>query len=106
MVRHDTVLSRRFWELLASRGLGGRVAMAEYLRWTRVVLVVMVSLVARDYMASMMVARMTSLPPRPGWTFHAKGLWYSPPGERCPTLTVVGSPNYGYRWEQHHHPHQ
>ncbi|KAJ1633109.1 hypothetical protein T492DRAFT_904481 [Pavlovales sp. CCMP2436] len=49
---------------------------------------------------------------RPGWTFHAKGLWYAPappPGERPPPaadagteageplLTVIGSSNYGAR---------
>ena len=34
---------------------------------------------------------------RPEWTFHAKGLWYSPPGEDHPVLTMVGSPNFGYR---------
>ena len=35
---------------------------------------------------------------RAGWTFHGKGLWYteqaSSPG---PSLTMVGSPNFGYR---------
>jgi CDP-diacylglycerol--glycerol-3-phosphate 3-phosphatidyltransferase len=34
---------------------------------------------------------------RPGWTFHAKGLWYSPPGDPRPCLTTVGSPNFGQR---------
>jgi len=34
---------------------------------------------------------------REGWTFHAKGLWYYPPGNSYPTLTMVGSPNFGYR---------
>jgi len=34
---------------------------------------------------------------REGWTFHAKGLWYYPPGEDLPTMTMVGSPNFGYR---------
>ncbi|CAG2057561.1 unnamed protein product [Timema podura] len=32
---------------------------------------------------------------RPGWTFHSKGLWYSPPGSLLPTLTLVGSSNFG-----------
>jgi len=31
-----------------------------------------------------------------GWTFHAKGLWYSSYSS-LPCLTMVGSPNYGYR---------
>nr|CAD7196586.1 unnamed protein product [Timema douglasi] len=34
---------------------------------------------------------------RPGWTFHSKGLWYSPPGSMLPTLTLVGSSNFGAR---------
>nr|CAD7406337.1 unnamed protein product [Timema cristinae] len=34
---------------------------------------------------------------RPGWTFHSKGLWYSPPGSLLPTLTLVGSSNFGAR---------
>ena len=36
---------------------------------------------------------------RPRWTFHAKGLWYSPPGDTRPILTMVGSPNFGYRFD-------
>ena len=37
---------------------------------------------------------------RPGWQFHAKGIWYSPTKEpelEGPLATFVGSPNYGYR---------
>ncbi|CAK1547272.1 unnamed protein product [Leptosia nina] len=34
---------------------------------------------------------------RPGWTFHAKGLWYYPAGNDVPWLTVVGSANLGER---------
>ncbi|XP_046433803.1 CDP-diacylglycerol--glycerol-3-phosphate 3-phosphatidyltransferase, mitochondrial [Neodiprion fabricii] len=34
---------------------------------------------------------------RSGWTYHAKGLWYSLPGEQKPCLTLIGSPNFGYR---------
>lgn len=34
---------------------------------------------------------------KPGWTYHAKGLWYSLPGQEKPCLTLVGSPNFGYR---------
>ena len=98
MVRYDTVLPRRFWELLASRGLGGRVAMAEYLRWAEGTPVCMMVVVMVSIASLMVLVSTVSRPaPRPGWTFHAKGLWYSPPGED-PTLTVVGSPNYGYRW--------
>lgn len=32
---------------------------------------------------------------RPGWTYHAKGLWYYPPGEDTAVLTLVGSSNFG-----------
>ncbi|KAJ8667440.1 hypothetical protein QAD02_009103 [Eretmocerus hayati] len=34
---------------------------------------------------------------KPGWTYHAKGLWYSMPGQQKPSLTLIGSPNFGYR---------
>lgn len=32
---------------------------------------------------------------RPGWTYHAKGLWYSMPGQQKPFFTLIGSPNFG-----------
>ncbi|SNX82506.1 related to PGS1 - phosphatidylglycerophosphate synthase [Melanopsichium pennsylvanicum] len=35
-----------------------------------------------------------------GWTYHAKGIWYSPPsaqGPAAPTMVHVGSSNYGSR---------
>lgn len=34
---------------------------------------------------------------RPGWTYHAKGLWYFLPNQEKPCLTLIGSPNFGYR---------
>ncbi|XP_077594640.1 CDP-diacylglycerol--glycerol-3-phosphate 3-phosphatidyltransferase, mitochondrial isoform X1 [Stigmatopora nigra] len=34
---------------------------------------------------------------RPQWTFHAKGLWYYLYGQDRPCLTLIGSPNFGYR---------
>ncbi|XP_051771429.1 CDP-diacylglycerol--glycerol-3-phosphate 3-phosphatidyltransferase, mitochondrial [Ctenopharyngodon idella] len=34
---------------------------------------------------------------RPDWTFHAKGLWYYVGGRDHPCLTLIGSPNFGYR---------
>ncbi|XP_020300212.1 CDP-diacylglycerol--glycerol-3-phosphate 3-phosphatidyltransferase, mitochondrial isoform X3 [Pseudomyrmex gracilis] len=34
---------------------------------------------------------------KPGWTYHAKGLWYTFPNQQKPSLTLVGSPNFGYR---------
>ncbi|XP_062270024.1 CDP-diacylglycerol--glycerol-3-phosphate 3-phosphatidyltransferase, mitochondrial [Platichthys flesus] len=34
---------------------------------------------------------------RAQWTFHAKGLWYYLQGQNRPCLTLIGSPNFGYR---------
>ncbi|XP_069511342.1 CDP-diacylglycerol--glycerol-3-phosphate 3-phosphatidyltransferase, mitochondrial [Ambystoma mexicanum] len=34
---------------------------------------------------------------RKDWTFHAKGLWLYHPGSSHPCLTLIGSPNFGYR---------
>ncbi|XP_030196436.1 CDP-diacylglycerol--glycerol-3-phosphate 3-phosphatidyltransferase, mitochondrial isoform X1 [Gadus morhua] len=34
---------------------------------------------------------------RPQWTFHAKGLWFYLGGQDRPCLTLIGSPNFGYR---------
>lgn len=34
---------------------------------------------------------------RASWTYHAKGLWYSPASSRLPCMTVIGSSNYGER---------
>ncbi|KAH8278715.1 hypothetical protein KR018_007593, partial [Drosophila ironensis] len=34
---------------------------------------------------------------KPGWTYHAKGLWYYLPEERLPNLTLIGSSNFGER---------
>ncbi|PIK61702.1 putative CDP-diacylglycerol--glycerol-3-phosphate 3-phosphatidyltransferase, mitochondrial [Apostichopus japonicus] len=34
---------------------------------------------------------------RDGWTFHAKGLWYYLPGQSLPSLSLIGSPNFGHR---------
>eukprot|EP00088_Acartia_fossae_P035099 TRINITY_DN36114_c0_g1_i1.p1 TRINITY_DN36114_c0_g1~~TRINITY_DN36114_c0_g1_i1.p1 ORF type:complete len:103 (-),score=17.41 TRINITY_DN36114_c0_g1_i1:56-364(-) len=31
------------------------------------------------------------------FTLKVKGLWYYPPNSAVPTLTMVGSPNFGYR---------
>lgn len=32
-----------------------------------------------------------------GWTYHAKGIWFSPTPESKPTLTLLGSSNFGIR---------
>lgn len=34
---------------------------------------------------------------RNGWTYHAKGIWNYSHNEKLPSLTVVGSSNYGER---------
>ncbi|XP_022916685.1 CDP-diacylglycerol--glycerol-3-phosphate 3-phosphatidyltransferase, mitochondrial [Onthophagus taurus] len=34
---------------------------------------------------------------RQGWTYHAKGLWYYTENSRYPSLTLIGSPNFGER---------
>lgn len=34
---------------------------------------------------------------KPGWTYHAKGLWYYAPEARYPALSLIGSPNFGER---------
>jgi CDP-diacylglycerol--glycerol-3-phosphate 3-phosphatidyltransferase len=32
-----------------------------------------------------------------GWTYHAKGLWVTLPGEKAPSISIVGSSNYTKR---------
>ncbi|EIE80687.1 hypothetical protein RO3G_05392 [Rhizopus delemar RA 99-880] len=34
---------------------------------------------------------------RPGWTYHAKGLWVFLGNESTPSVTMIGSPNFGQR---------
>ncbi|XP_033629927.1 CDP-diacylglycerol--glycerol-3-phosphate 3-phosphatidyltransferase, mitochondrial-like [Asterias rubens] len=34
---------------------------------------------------------------RQDWTFHVKGLWYYLNGMSLPSLTMIGSPNFGHR---------
>lgn len=34
---------------------------------------------------------------RPGWSYHAKGLWYYLPESDLPNLTLIGSSNFGER---------
>ncbi|XP_008474546.1 CDP-diacylglycerol--glycerol-3-phosphate 3-phosphatidyltransferase, mitochondrial [Diaphorina citri] len=36
---------------------------------------------------------------RSGWTYHAKGLWYSESPGSKPVLTLIGSPNFG-KWSR------
>eukprot|EP00092_Neocalanus_flemingeri_P027299 GFUD01029609.1.p1 GENE.GFUD01029609.1~~GFUD01029609.1.p1 ORF type:complete len:463 (+),score=141.61 GFUD01029609.1:102-1490(+) len=64
-----TLIAQTFWNLVLSNNQQQRIKMFEY--------------------------------QREGWTFHAKGLWYSSSPSMSlsslPCLTMVGSPNYGYR---------
>lgn len=32
---------------------------------------------------------------RKNWTFHSKGLWFYPKDSRLPTMTAIGSSNFG-----------
>ncbi|CAH1971801.1 unnamed protein product [Acanthoscelides obtectus] len=34
---------------------------------------------------------------REGWTYHGKGLWYYPPNQDTPCVSLIGSPNFGER---------
>ena len=34
---------------------------------------------------------------RKGWTYHAKGIWLTLPGDNAPSVSFIGSPNFGYR---------
>ncbi|KAJ1678766.1 CDP-diacylglycerol--glycerol-3-phosphate 3-phosphatidyltransferase, partial [Spiromyces aspiralis] len=34
---------------------------------------------------------------RSGWTYHGKGFWYYLSGAKYPSMTIIGSPNYGHR---------
>ncbi|KAI9023831.1 hypothetical protein CLU79DRAFT_804006 [Phycomyces nitens] len=34
---------------------------------------------------------------RPGWTYHAKGLWVCLANQIWPSVTMIGSPNFGHR---------
>lgn len=34
---------------------------------------------------------------REKWTFHSKGLWYYPRSSALPSMTVIGSSNYGMK---------
>ncbi|CAH0750773.1 unnamed protein product [Diatraea saccharalis] len=60
------------------------------------------SLIARKFWEKVLISNQASRVrmleyERAGWTFHAKGLWYYPPGQDVPWATVVGSANLGER---------
>ena len=66
-----TLLSRRFLDAVADAGLGTRIALKEWRRGT--------------------------VNEPGGWTYHAKGLWVTLPGESQPSVSLVGSSNYTKR---------
>jgi CDP-diacylglycerol--glycerol-3-phosphate 3-phosphatidyltransferase len=68
-----TYLSRRFLEAIARRGLSDHITLKEWRRGT--------------------------VNEESGWTYHAKGIWVTLPGETDigPSVSVVGSSNYTKR---------
>lgn len=60
------------------------------------------TLIAKRYYDTVIAAKQTNRInllefERNGWTYHAKGLWYYLPHEKLPSLTVIGSSNFGER---------
>jgi CDP-diacylglycerol--glycerol-3-phosphate 3-phosphatidyltransferase len=66
-----TLLSRRFLESVHRANQGSRIELKEWRRGT--------------------------VGEPGGWTYHAKGLWVTLPGESDPSVTLVGSSNYTKR---------
>lgn len=66
-----TLLSRRFLEKVRAAGRHDSITLKEWRRGT--------------------------VGEKDGWTYHAKGLWVTMPGERRPSITLVGSSNYTKR---------
>lgn len=66
-----TLLSRNFLDTVAKLGLNDRVTVKEWRKGT------------------------VNTPG--GWTYHAKGLWVTLPGEQAPCLSLIGSSNYTKR---------
>lgn len=66
-----TLLARRFLDAVKRSGLSNQVAVKEWRRGT------------------------VNQPG--GWTYHAKGIWITLPGERIPSVSLVGSSNYTKR---------
>ncbi|KAL9091919.1 MAG: hypothetical protein Q9165_004671 [Trypethelium subeluteriae] len=66
-----TLLSRRFLDAVSASGLASRIALKEWRRGT--------------------------VNEPGGWTYHAKGLWVTLPGEEAPSVSLVGSSNYTQR---------
>lgn len=66
-----TLLARRFLDAVRRKGLDAQIELKEWRRGT------------------------VNQPG--GWTYHAKGLWVTLPGEVAPSVTLVGSSNYTKR---------
>ncbi|KAK6391983.1 hypothetical protein LTR65_004107 [Meristemomyces frigidus] len=66
-----THLSRRFLDAVAQAGLSNRIAVKEWRKGT------------------------VNTPG--GWTYHAKGIWITLPGQQNPSISLVGSSNYTKR---------
>ena len=66
-----TLMARRFLEAVQRAGKGGQIELKEWRRDT--------------------------VGQPGGWTYHAKGLWATLPGEQDPSVTLIGSSNYTKR---------
>jgi CDP-diacylglycerol---glycerol-3-phosphate 3-phosphatidyltransferase len=66
-----TYLSRSFLDTVARRGLSSRITIMEWRKGT--------------------------VNEPNGWTYHAKGIWVTLPGEQNPSISLVGSSNYTSR---------
>jgi CDP-diacylglycerol---glycerol-3-phosphate 3-phosphatidyltransferase len=66
-----TLLSRRFLQSILDAGKGDAITLKEW--------------------------RSGTVGQPGGWTYHAKGLWVTLPGEDNPSITLVGSSNYTKR---------
>jgi CDP-diacylglycerol--glycerol-3-phosphate 3-phosphatidyltransferase len=66
-----TLLSRRFLQRIIRAGKGDDIVLKEW--------------------------RSGTVGEPEGWTYHAKGLWVTLPGEKHPAITLVGSSNYTKR---------
>lgn len=66
-----TLLSRRFLDAVSKEGLNKQVSVKEWRRGT------------------------VNTPG--GWTYHAKGIWVTLPGESNPSVSLIGSSNYTKR---------
>lgn len=66
-----TLLSRRFLDAVSREGLGKQISIKEWRKGT------------------------VNTPG--GWTYHAKGIWITLPGESDPSVSLIGSSNYTKR---------